>query len=108
MLILNLCDSTAIVKIMTIVNFVIKLIRIFVPIILIIMCMLDLVKAVFNGELSKQLKLIVLRLITAVLVFLIPIIVNLIIGVVDPKNEYGRCLKMDTDLIIHINDTESR
>ena len=107
-MILSLCGNPAVVKIMDIVNVVIKLIRIFVPIILIIMCMIDLVRAVFNGELGKSLKTIVWRLITAVLVFLIPVIVNLIIGIVDPGNEYGKCLKLDNDLVIHFNSDVSK
>ena len=102
-MILSLCSYPGITKIMDIINVVIKIIRIFVPIALIIFCMLDLVRAILNGELGKSLKTIVWRLITAVLVFLIPVIVNLIIGIVDPTNEYGKCLKLDNDLVIHFN-----
>jgi hypothetical protein len=107
-MILSLCSNPAITKIMDIINVVIKLIRIAVPIILILYCMFDLVRAIFNGELGKSLSMIVWRLITAVLVFLIPVIVNFIIGIVDPGNQYGKCLKLDNDLVIRINSDVSK
>lgn len=72
------------------VTLAINLIKIVVPILLIIFGMLDLGKAVMaqkEDEIKKGQQTFIKRLIAAVIVFLVAIIVQLVVGLVAPKDE---------------------
>lgn len=92
MILLNICNSPEVLKVMRIVNIVINIIRIIVPIILIVMSMIDLVRAVTNAELNKISKPIVNKVIAAILIFLIPTFVRVIANIASNNGEYEKCL----------------
>ena len=94
-MILGICDSPAVLEVMLIVTKVITIIRIAVPILLIISLMIGFAKAVSNNDndaLEKAKKASVSKVIAAVLVFLIPTFVDVIVGIVNPNSEYKECL----------------
>ena len=90
--ILSVCKDPDILSVMIIVKVIIQIIRISVPIILIVSAMLDYMKATKeNDELAKTSKLIVRKVVAALLVFLIPTFVNLI-GNLFNNNYYKDCI----------------
>ena len=94
-MILGICDSPSVLEVMLIVTKVITIIRIAVPILLIISLMIGFAKAVSNNDndaLEKAKKASVSKVIAAVLVFLIPTFVDVIVGIVNPNSEYKECL----------------
>ena len=95
-MILSICDSASVLKVMRIIIILIKAIRIAVPIILIVTIILDYVKAVTDGDLSVPTKGVVRKLIAAVLVFLVPTFVRITIKLVDTNNEYYKCIENAT------------
>ena len=89
-----ICDSPDILKIMKLIKLIIMIIRIIVPIILIVSLMFDFTKAVSSSDsnsLSKTGSLAVNKMIAAILIFLIPTFVSMLVGLVDPNNSYKKC-----------------
>ncbi len=91
-MILSICDLPDVVKVMGIVKIVITIIRIAVPILLMVSVMIDFVRAILDAELNKITKVMVNKVIAAVLVFLIPTFVRLIANIVGVSTEYEKCL----------------
>ena len=91
-MILSICDTPEVLKVMRLVNIIITIIRIAIPILLIVSVMIDYMNAIKdNDELSKTSKLAVTKLTAAILVFLIPTFVSIIAGVVN-SGEYKKCI----------------
>ena len=97
-MILDVCNVPDVLKVLKIIRLVIVIIKIVVPIILIISCMLDYAKTVGNaGEIGDTNKLIVKKVIAAVLIFLIPTFVGMIVHMADPNGvSYIGCLNNAT------------
>ena len=93
-MILSVCDVPDVLKVMKIVNLVINIIRIVVPIMLIVTGMIDYMKATTDGEgVSKPNKLLVSKIVAAVIVVAVPTLVNIVFNVIDPKEvTYISCL----------------
>ena len=96
-MILSICDVPSVLKVIKIIKTVITIIKIAVPIILMISAMIDLVKAITNAELNKMTKTIVSKVISAILVFLIPTFVDLIFTITMTENTYNNCFNNATD-----------
>lgn len=95
-MILSVCDINEVKEVMKIVKIVISIIRIFVPILLIVFCMIDFMKATSSDNadaLKNAGKLAVQRAIAAVLVFLIPTFVSAIFNLLGAKAEYKKCFE---------------
>lgn len=93
----SICDLPKVLEVMRIINIVISIIRIVVPIMLILSVMIKLVRIVTSNsqdEMPKMYKVIVRNVIAAVLVFLIPTFVDVMVTLVDPGNEYKKCLQV--------------
>ena len=96
-MILSVCNVPELLKVMRLVNIVITIIKITVPIILIVVAMLDYMKATSNGSLEETNKLIVKKVMAAVIIFMVPTFVNIIFDVIDPKEKiYISCLNNAT------------
>ena len=95
-MILNICDSADILKVMRIVKIVIIAIQISVPIIVIITSMISFTKAVSSGENKKAINALKIKLLTAVIIFLVPTFVNLVFKLVDQNKVYYSCLENAT------------
>ena len=95
-MILNICDSADILKVMRIIKIVIIALQILVPIILIVASMISFTKAVSSGENKKAINSFKLKLLAAVIIFLVPTFVNLVFKLVDQNKVYYSCLENAT------------
>ena len=92
-MILGICDSPDILKVMRIVDIVITIIKVIVPILLILTGMIDYMRAVKDNEpLSKTNNLLVKKAIAAALIFFIPTFVNIIAKITENDLEYSSCI----------------
>ena len=90
-----LCQRRDISKLIKIVQIVIKIIFIGVPITLMISLMIDLMKAVKgDNDLDKVKPLIVKKCVSAVLIFLVPTFVNLILDITGKDFPIAKCIEM--------------
>lgn len=96
--ILSICDNPDVLQVMRIINIVITVIKIAVPILLIIFIMVELIGAVADEEKFKKVTSgAVKKFIAALLIFLIPTLVQVIVvnvvGSNETNEEYKNCLK---------------
>ena len=97
-MILSICEVPDVLKVMKIIRTIITLIKIVVPILLIVTCMLDYTRAVNNpDELGDVNKGIIRKFIAAILIFLVPTLVAVVVKTVDPNGmSYIGCLNLAT------------
>ena len=96
-MILSICDSPEVLSVLNIVVIVVKIIRIAVPILLILFLMLQFAKAVMNNDneaLDKAKRGAIAKMIAAVLIFLMPTFVNLIVNTVG-SGDYRECINFN-------------
>ncbi len=94
-MILSICNDPGFLEIMVIVKQTINVIKIVAPFILIFMMMFDIIKAVTSGrydDISKNIKKIPKRLIAAVMIFLVPTVLELLLNLIDEKVDYANCI----------------
>lgn len=88
-------------EVIAIIRNIVTIIQWIVPVILILMGTIDLVKAVTQGkedDIKKGQKTLITRAIAAVIVFLIPIIVNVIMNFIGKGNDsYANCWSAVSD-----------
>ncbi len=100
MSILSLCDSGDVLSVFRIVNIIIMIIKVAVPILLIIVGMVTLMKSIKTGNedlLAKAKKQLVSNCIAAVIIFLVPTLVNVLARLSsNDGNSYLSCLKNAT------------
>lgn len=75
---LNVCEQSQFLSVILFIKMVIDLIQIVIPVILIIMCAIDIAKIVINPE-EKSVPRVVKRMITAVIVFFVPAFLNILL-----------------------------
>ena len=97
----NMCDdTTGLGKIFSFIGFLVQLIRWGIPVILVILGTIDVGKAVVEQDEKKQkaaYKTFIQRLIAAIIVFLIPSIVSLVLDNFQDKtadNQFAACTKL--------------
>ncbi len=78
MLFLEICEESNFLSVILYIKNIVNIIKILVPIILILMCTIDLAKKVFNDE-EKSTKAIVTRFIAAVTILFITYIINIVL-----------------------------
>ncbi len=108
MLILGICDVPEVIETMRIVNIVILILKIAVPIILIVSGMVTFMNSIKVGNedlLSKAKKSLLIKCIAAVCVFLVPTIVDVLVDISGPDNEFRACL--EANAYIDYNDNET-
>lgn len=101
-MILSICSNPEVLEVMRIINVIILFIQIAVPILLILTGMTTLMSTIKVGNddlLAKAKKQLVNNSIAAVVIFLIPTLVNVIVKISDSNNEYRDCLYADTEII---------
>ena len=90
-----MCENLTVLSILLLVKNFLNLITIFIPIILIMYTIFDLIKNEINID-QKYLRVIAKRFVFAILIFLVPNIINLIIFNLDEENKYLSCYKEAT------------
>lgn len=101
-MILSICSNPQVLEVMRIINMVILIIKIAVPILLILTGMITLMSTIKTGNddlLAKAKKQLISNSIAAIVIFLIPTLVNVIVKISDSNNEYRDCLYADTEII---------
>ena len=97
MYILSICDNGDVLSAFRMVKIFINIIRIAVPIILIVSLILDYTKAMTSSDtdvLSNIFKLSLNKLVAAIVIFIMPTIVNITINIVDKNGDtYLSCFK---------------
>ena len=99
----DICNQQATSNILYLVGVVVAVIRIAVPLILIVIGMVDLIKAMTSQD-DKQIKsattLLVKRVVIGVVVFLVPTIVGLLMNVVTAvsDDDYTACTRCVTNV----------
>ena len=94
-------------QIIGVVGFALRLIQWVVPIILIVLGTIDLVRAVISGkdeDVKKHQTALLKRVIAAIIVFLIPLIVGVLLGFIGP-DEWQSCWNQHQDDGINIGVT---
>ena len=94
-MILNICDNPSVLEVIRIINMVILIIKIVVPILLILNGMITLMKTIKVGNedlLAKAKKQLISNAVAAIVIFLIPTLVNVLVRVSDTNNQYKDCL----------------
>lgn len=102
-----LLECANLLPILNVVKLILTIIQWVIPIVLILMGTIDLVKAVTQGkedDIKKGQKTLITRAIAAVLIFLVPIIVSVIMGLIG-SNEWKECWK-DAEPEVNLEITE--
>lgn len=102
MFILSLCDVPEVLEVLQIVEVVIMAFRIAAPIILIVSGMITLMNTIKSGNedlLAKSKKVLINKIIAAVLIFFVPLLVELIIRVAGGDTDYKNCININESTI---------
>jgi hypothetical protein len=95
----SICSEPKVLEVMRIVNIFISIIRIVVPILLIFVLIFKLISAITsndNDSLAKVKKTAIPNIVAAVIIFILPTLINLIVKITFPNNDYINCLKVTT------------
>ena len=99
-MILSICETPELLEVMRIVKTVVDIIKIVVPIILIVSLMVSIMGAVsgkIDDDLPKVLQLSINKIFAAILVFLIPTVINILFATMDAQSiNYAACLNNAT------------
>lgn len=108
------CSEASLYSVFVIVRFILTVIQWVAPIILIIIGSIDMVKAIIAGkedEIKKNQQTLIKRLISAVIIFLIPLLVSIIMGWVgneDWKSCWGESKDGDLKELIEGVDDQGK
>ena len=94
-MILSICEEPSIMNVMFYVALMIKILIVAIPIMLIITIMIKFTSSIAkhdNDLLAKATKSIVPNLIAAVLIFLVPTFVDLVVKISFPNSDYTKCI----------------
>lgn len=98
-MILSFCDSPEVLSVMRIINFIVKFIKIIVPLLLMFFATLDYTKVISSGDndaLKNANKTAIRRGIAAILIFCVPTAINVIAKATSDSFEYSKCLSEAT------------
>ena len=99
-MLLSICNTPDILKVMKIVKLSLTIIKIFVPIILIVSIMIDYTRVIVSKDsdaLFNMSKLTIKRIIAACLIFLIPSLIGIIFNVTSTTKSYKACFDNAND-----------
>lgn len=103
LLLLSICDNIMILKVIYFIRTLLDIVCFVVPMGLILIISIDFLKSVISGKddnMKKNLNLVIKRLINAVIVFLVPLIVELVINGIGAFNvNYKECFKITEEKI---------
>jgi hypothetical protein len=94
--ILSLCGTAEVLNVIRIIKIFITIIKIVVPILLVITAMTNYTKAVTTGDLQKPNKALINQMLAAIIIFLVPTVVNVVINVAWADSEVNQCLRNAT------------
>jgi hypothetical protein len=101
-MIASICSDPKVLEVMKLIDLFISIIKIVVPIILIFILMFKFTGAIMSGNddgLKKVQKTAPYNIIAAVLIFLIPNFIGLIVNITFPKNDFNNCIEVSDEAI---------
>ena len=102
----NCCQDKGLMSILSSISNMIQIIQIVVPIVLLLMICVQLLQMVMNPEEKKNKKKMLNQFIAAVVVFFIPMLINLTVGMIDSTNvNFVSCLKESRNIKLSSNVT---
>ena len=94
-MIISICNNLKTLSVLRIVNNIIDIIKISVPILLIFILIFKLIKAITNDDtnsLEKVKKTAISNILAAVIIFLIPSLIKIVVNITFPNSEYTKCI----------------
>ncbi len=94
-MILGICENVDVLKVINIVVIILKIIQIVVPIVLMFSLMLKMIGAMTKKDddaIASLKKKAVPNIVAAVLIFIVPLLVGIIMNVTLPDSEYTKCI----------------
>ncbi len=94
-MILGICENVDVLKVMNIVVTILKIIQIVVPIVLMFSLMFKMINAMTKKDddaIASLKKKAVPNIVAAVLIFIVPLLVGIIMNVTLPDSEYTKCI----------------
>ena len=92
MYIFSICENPNILRVILFIKTLLNIVKFMIPMGLIIMVSLDISKGVISGEdFLKGLKIVGNKILAAMIIFLLPTIVNFVMGFVDANTSYESC-----------------
>lgn len=88
---ISICKEPALLPILSVVKNVMKILQIAVPIILIVAGVIGLVQIMINPESKAGIKPLINKIIAAIVVFFIPILVNVTMGILGENTNISSC-----------------
>jgi len=95
MLVLDICENVDVLKVINIVVIILKIIQIVVPIVLMFSLMFKMIGAMTKHDddaIASLKKKAVPNIVAAVLIFIVPLLVGIIMNVTLPDSEYTKCI----------------
>lgn len=89
--VLDTCNDPALSSFLASVKNIMLLIQIIVPCVLVIAATVEFVRLSINPEDKKGFRNILNKVIAAIIVFLIPVLINVVMGVVGESTEFTNC-----------------
>lgn len=94
----GLCNETKVARTLKFLGILITLVKIFVPLLIIVLGSIDFAKAMIEGkgdDIPKKVPVLIKRFITGVIIFLVPSVIDFLFGVIDTysdtMNQYENC-----------------
>lgn len=102
----NCCKDSGLLSILGVFSNIIEIVQIVVPIILLLMVCIKLLQMVINPDEKKNFKTLRNQIIAAVIVFFIPMLINVLVGMIDNTNiNFVSCLKESKNIKLSNNVT---
>ena len=97
--VMETCQNEALSTVLPIVKSIMGIIQIVVPIALLVSFSISFVKLSINPEEKDSFRKLLNKIIAAVIIFLLPIIINVVIGLVGETTEFSSCWNNASDTI---------
>ena len=94
------CNSATMLGLLSIVKRVLFLVQLFVPILLIVFAVISFIKLLNNPEEKNGTKRIFNQFLAAVIVFFIPLLIDMVMGLLGENTNFSSCWKKAGDRII--------
>ena len=89
--VMETCENTVLLSVLPVVKTIMILIQIIVPITLIIASTIQFVQLTINPELKDGFRKVLNKVLAAFIIFLIPTLINVVLGAVGESTEFSSC-----------------
>lgn len=89
--VMEMCNNSALSLVLPVVKRILLIIQLIVPILLIIMGIIQFTNMMMNPDEKKHMKSLINKVIAAIIVFMIPVLMNTVMGVIGESTEFSKC-----------------